>query len=984
MHLTKHIRSHTGEKAYKCHQCGKSYSRKNELNRHFKVHTREEVYKCLLCNKVFTRDTHLGSHLRTHTIEKLHQCNMCDKAFSEKYNLDQHKRTHIQEKPYKCSMCDKAFRRKLHLQNHIKTHNEAYGETGNSCSLNSTSCNYPNCTKSFYHHTKLINHVKENHDLDIKSTEHFFPSMKEFLTWKETQEAETFTYYSKQSSVKESKSDSFYIYYYCQKSGNSIPHRTKGNRSRKTTRRNKKGVIKTDTFCPSRLLCKIDQAGAITVTYIHTHYHKPLFQDTEHHPIPASVLELIKQKLSLGIPVDDVYKSLREGKAARENRDDSNNILQRKHLITKRQIKEIARKMKVNRRFHENDAMSVELIINNLQREALNPKILFNPVLLYKPQNQNDFEIGPCSQNSKYKLDKEDFLLAIMTKQQLHMILDSPEILCVDSTHCTNHYDFKLTTIVVPDEFGKGYPVGFFISNKEDTKSLYYFFEAIKEAGEKHFGRTLSVNALMTDDDNTGWAAFKEVFGEDVPHFLCKWHLYRTWLRKLRELYPQDQQLQTELYTNLVVLTEEKSLESFTSMKERFKELYKNKCKDFVDYMDKNYFNRSENWAMCYRQFSHADTDTNMYVESFHNRLKTFYMNRRLNKRVDDLLNILLDIEEEDYWRHLGDMKYKSGRSMQKETSRHTRGIKIQDTDVVKINDCKWTVKSQTSSEDNDDDIENYEVELKHTDCFDDYCFTKCFEISCIGLCSHMYQCSCSDTNNLCKHIHKTHSLRVKSFQVSRSIISNIIESHDNDYTDIDPLTIYNTETIELDNRPKESKLKLKRTLNAYENLNNYLNDETIKALALDHILPTLEQLILYCEAIKNNANKDLTAFKDSLKFAPNSKHKHKRVKGRYSEPKEDDSSLIQTPKVSFIQTSKKKKKVNKVVKRPTAQERKDKRELLLRREEVTLNDQNLRENASPNRNPNIDTNDHTKDISSKNTRAMSLTTENSSTKKKQ
>ena len=113
-------------------------------------------------------------------------------------------------------------------------------------------------------------------------------------------------------------------------------------------------------------------------------------------------------------------------------------------------------------------------------------------------------------------------------------------------------------------------------------------------------------------------------------------------LRKLRELYPQYPQLQIELYTNLVVLKEDNSLESFTSMKERFKELYRNKCKDFVDYMDKNYFHRCENWAMCYRQFPHADTDTNMYVESYHNRLKTFYMNRRLNKRVDDLLNILL------------------------------------------------------------------------------------------------------------------------------------------------------------------------------------------------------------------------------------------------------------------------------------------------------------------------------------------------------
>ena len=454
----------------------------------------------------------------------------------------------------------------------------------------------------------------------------------------------------------------------------------------------------------------------------------------------------------------------------------------------------------------------------------------------------------------------------------------------------------------------------------------------------------------MTDDDNTGWSAFKEVFGEDVPHFLCKWHLYRTWLRKLRELYPQDQQLQTELYINLVVLTEEKTLDSFNSMKERFKELYKNRAKDFIDYLDKNYFNRSKTWAMCYRQFAHANTDTNMYVESFHNRLKTFYMNRRLNKRIDDLLNILLDIEENDYWRYRRDLEYRSGRNIQKEISRHTRGIKIQDIDIVRVNDCKWSIKSQISSNDNEDDKESHVVDLKHNDCFDDFCYTKCFDISCIGLCNHLYHCSCLDantTNNLSKHIHKIHSLRVKSFQVLRSITSDGLASDDNDYTDNDPLIIYNTETIELDTRPKESKLKLKRALNSYEKLNHYFYDETVKALGLDHMLSTIEQLNLFCEGIQNNASTELIPFKEALKFAPNSKHKHKRVKGRCSEPKEQDSSLTQTPKVSFIRTSKKKKKSNKGVKRPTTQERKDKRELLLRKEKDTMNNQDFSENVS-------------------------------------
>ena len=40
-----------------------------------------------------------------------------------------------------------------------------------------------------------------------------------------------------------------------------------------------------------------------------------------------------------------------------------------------------------------------------------------------------------------------------------------------------------------------------------------------------------------------------------------------------------------------------------------------------------------------------------MFVESFDNKLKTFFMERRPNKRVDDLINLLLTIEEEDYWR---------------------------------------------------------------------------------------------------------------------------------------------------------------------------------------------------------------------------------------------------------------------------------------------------------------------------------------------
>jgi len=35
--------------------------------------------------------------------------------------------------------------------------------------------------------------------------------------------------------------------------------------------------------------------------------------------------------------------------------------------------------------------------------------------------------------------------------------------ICIDSTHCTNKYGLHLTTIVVVDEFGNGFPCAYCI-----------------------------------------------------------------------------------------------------------------------------------------------------------------------------------------------------------------------------------------------------------------------------------------------------------------------------------------------------------------------------------------------------------------------------------------------------------------------------------------------------------------------------------------
>ena len=276
----------------------------------------------------------------------------------------------------------------------------------------------------------------------------------------------------------------------------------------------------------------------------------------------------------------------------------------------------------------------------------------------------------------------------------------------------------------------------------------------------------------MTDDDNAGWYVIRSVFGKDVQQYLCVWHVHKNWRRKL-----QEKHIQTEIYTFLCAMIEAmieaKTEAEYNLYREQFYTKYEITQKKFVDYFKNNYDLRNSKWALSHRT-KREYANTNMFVESFHNKLKTLYFGRRRNRRLDILFETLPQIENQIFIDHFKRTQYNLPAAYDIDTwDRHSNSLNIADSSISQVNELTFTVLSSNTKT-------CYTVAVQTSVCKEEHCYIKCRQPPCLKLCFHMYSYSCEDfrrDDTICKHVHKVHSLLNKiSGTAENHIVTNGID----------------------------------------------------------------------------------------------------------------------------------------------------------------------------------------------------------------
>ena len=154
-------------------------------------------------------------------------------------------------------------------------------------------------------------------------------------------------------------------------------------------------------------------------------------------------------------------------------------------------------------------------------------------------------------------------------------------------------YDFKLSSLLIVDEFGEGFSVGWCLSSREDFSVLKIFFEKLT-ARCGH----VNPNCFMSDIAPQFYDAFSSVFLCEPKRLYCTWHVDKIWQEQLRNKI-KNFELESQVYKQLRIVLENTDETNFKNNLSTLRDrLYGNDMtKEFAEYFDIHYVPYTTRWG---------------------------------------------------------------------------------------------------------------------------------------------------------------------------------------------------------------------------------------------------------------------------------------------------------------------------------------------------------------------------------------------------
>lgn len=138
-HMTKHCLEENNASKLICDICGQSFLLQKQLNTHMRRHG-EKKFKCEYtgCRWSFFLYNELKAHYRSHTGERTYLCDICGYAAGTRNRLNRHHRTHTGVRDHHCEYCNYKAGTRTHLRRHMRIH---IGSKPYKCPYCSYCCN---------------------------------------------------------------------------------------------------------------------------------------------------------------------------------------------------------------------------------------------------------------------------------------------------------------------------------------------------------------------------------------------------------------------------------------------------------------------------------------------------------------------------------------------------------------------------------------------------------------------------------------------------------------------------------------------------------------------------------------------------------------------------------------------------------------------------------------------------------------------------